>query len=1650
MSMGAGGVAAGVGGNGGASGGVQYPVVRRNGAADVQRTLDGDGLYDGWEVFYGLDPQDPSDASLDPDGDGLSNREEWTFGTAPDNPDTDGDGLSDGEEAAKRLLVSDDALFRWLDTSGGLDLTASLSGLDDGTVSARLPFPVVFGGRPLPWLSANANGLLAWYSEPDQNVGGAWSNTALTNTAAYGPCGLRLAAFWDDLRFYPALGSALTLADVATNGMRYGVVEYRDVGFHSGGATTNNLVSFQVVFEEGVSNRVSILFKEAQGYGDGQGATLAARTRTQGLSYAFNVPGSVHPALALDYVFGLGTDPTNPDTDNDGLDDGEEIALGTDPFDADTDGDGLEDGEEIELGTDPLDPDTDADGMSDGWEVDHDDEFDPLDSADGLSDVDGDGLSFAAEYLTYYTDPNDWDTDGDGLSDGAEVALGSNPLKWDSDSDGLSDGEEIELCTDPNDADTDGDGVSDGWEATHGMFDPLDSADGLADWDDDGLSNADEINVYETDYLDADTDGDGIGDGDEVDYDNGDGWTDPLDADSDDDGILDGEELQLGTNPCNPDSDDDGCPDGWEVLYGFGPLDGDDPSKTADPDGDHIPNLREAALGTNPFEKDTDGDGLDDNEEAGWIGGSSVPVFENVTSVGTNLLSLISDWDQGSTLLPLPFPVDIQGVACSNIRVRINGYLELYRTQAYDPQLTLDAFYDDLQAYPALGSAITLADITTNGTRWCVIEYKDMGFYSGGASTNHVVSFQVVFQEGVADIAFVSFQKAIGRGDGRYATLSAATPRTKLERSYRQATVFPGLSLAYHLGTGTNLLAADSDGDGLSDPEEVALGTNPLAFDTDGDGLPDAWEHAQPGFDPTVDNDGDADPDDDGLSNAEEYLNGTDPNNSDTDGDGDTDGAEVAQGSDPNDASDSGQPPEGTVDIPFHIYGDWAAWEMTVEGRDADARVLRLSTAHAGDSDTQILKLRYGNSYRITLSWRGSDPHRDPYWYCWEAQIGGLPNEQTFASYSATRKRGVAEVSGGNNFIVENADGLLTSHVHTRDGSGGNIAEGKEAILHVLKSDLVPDRNRDRVITPDEAYSATPLRMWVNDDNDSGDISEGDSDVPGQGQNWYSLTSNNSQDDKVNGKSDLLDFFPVWIDAGEALQKIESILGSSGNIKMRLRQGDEALAGICTTLTTNNAGAFLVSDQPDYSAATTYKIPAKGAALPAAFVNALRADPAKGILLLEGRNASTQPLVLELIREGELVCELSMPLSVSPVEEMFEQVNLRNGSASVKHGNALPPTNGKNVVFLHGFKVDEKGSRAWGSEMFKRLWQSGSNARFHNIDWRGDEGVAFGSGSGINYQGNVFNALQAALDLRTYVNGISGGRIVLAHSLGNMVVSAAIGKYGMDADKYFMLNAAVPAEAFDVSLFDPSPDNVMAHEDWQSTTNIAWSAKYHELFTAPDARRNLTWKGFFANVPSRTELYNYHSGTDAADGDEVLQLFAGTPTSIEGHLFGQYAWHKQETHKGRGALDPAGTSWAGWGFEEPSYTFLNPLIYTNNPPTQVEILDMMRRFPLFAQKPLEMFQPSIGIPARDEILANGIPALSGPVGSRKITIIQGNPQANDARGTDMNDSQWKNGWPSAGHGGDYASRWLHSDLKNVAFPFNCRVFIDLVDKGDMK
>ncbi len=214
--------------------------------------------------------------------------------------------------------------------------------------------------------------------------------------------------------------------------------------------------------------------------GDGSGIIYClgvenapAGTGTQWYTLGGSFFRNGHPDRDQDYLdefteATLGIDETDNDCDSDQLLDGIELFIHhTDPLDEDTDDDTVNDYDEVYFGTDPTKPDSDYDGLSDRFELDYGtDPWNP--------DTDGDELLDGEEWYTYGSNPLLSDTDGDGLDDWEEVNLGddgyiTSVTDNDTDDDSLLDGEEVTLYgTNPIDADTDDDTILDGEEVIAG------------------------------------------------------------------------------------------------------------------------------------------------------------------------------------------------------------------------------------------------------------------------------------------------------------------------------------------------------------------------------------------------------------------------------------------------------------------------------------------------------------------------------------------------------------------------------------------------------------------------------------------------------------------------------------------------------------------------------------------------------------------------------------------------------------------------------------------------------------------------------------------------------------------------------------------------------------------------------------------------------------------------------------------------------------------------------------------------------------------------------------------------------------------------------------------------------------------------------
>ncbi|MGM0509940.1 MAG: hypothetical protein ACQESD_02280 [Thermoplasmatota archaeon] len=169
------------------------------------------------------------------------------------------------------------------------------------------------------------------------------------------------------------------------------------------------------------------------------------------------------------------TDPKNPDSDSDGLSDGDEYFIyNTNPNKYDTDDDFIRDKDEIKKYlTDPLKKDTDGDKLSDHEEIF---EFfsDPnvkddflYEAKKSLSGDDGLLDEIEMDYLRLIS-KNEHNTNNqimeyDFHKDGI-ITLEELAKSRDEDSDGLITAKENLIGTDPMDEDTDKDGLLDGWE----------------------------------------------------------------------------------------------------------------------------------------------------------------------------------------------------------------------------------------------------------------------------------------------------------------------------------------------------------------------------------------------------------------------------------------------------------------------------------------------------------------------------------------------------------------------------------------------------------------------------------------------------------------------------------------------------------------------------------------------------------------------------------------------------------------------------------------------------------------------------------------------------------------------------------------------------------------------------------------------------------------------------------------------------------------------------------------------------------------------------------------------------------------------------------------------------------------------------------
>jgi len=594
-------------------------VSQLDGTNPNKNDTDDDGLEDGMEIIaYNTNPKD-DDTDGDTLKDGLENNN-CNYGennnqcTDPTKSDTDDDGLSDNDEIViygtdpVDLDTDDDGLADGVETNTGTYVDVNDTGTDplnDDTDSDR-----VNDGEEINQYNGDP-----FTNDTDGD------NIDDYNETLYGTKLNNIDSDDDEINDYDEIsnciygmnstGSQCTSAingDSDNDGLDDGE-EINNYGTDPRDSDCDN---------DGLTDKQEVMGWNESNINHGYGATDPLDDDSDNGNVRdgteLNVDNTNPHDAGDDFVLAL-------DEDNDGLSNGEEQIRGTNPLNPDTDGDLLPDGYEVNtVGSDPTTNDTDGDNLTDYWE--HNFTF----TLPNDPDSDDDGLNDGKEVNETGTDPFKPDTDDDGLWDKFELEYGGiSPLDEDSDNDGLEDGAEInDYGTNPLLKDTDGDTLEDADEVNN-----LTSNPNKNDTDDDGLLDPDEI-IQTTGIDNPDSDADGVNDGVEV-YDcsygeNNNQCTNPKEEDSDSDGIDDGDEISIGSNPMKLDTDNDGLNDYWEYqrsleLRPYSPINNDTDDDgledgDEDLDGDGLTNLEELNIhGTNPLNSDTDEDTLGDGDE---------------------------------------------------------------------------------------------------------------------------------------------------------------------------------------------------------------------------------------------------------------------------------------------------------------------------------------------------------------------------------------------------------------------------------------------------------------------------------------------------------------------------------------------------------------------------------------------------------------------------------------------------------------------------------------------------------------------------------------------------------------------------------------------------------------------------------------------------------------------------------------------------------------------------------------------------------------------------------------------------------------------------------------------------------------------------
>lgn len=341
-------------------------------------------------------------------------------------------------------------------------------------------------------------------------------------------------------------------------------------------------------------------------------------------------------------------------------------------------------------------------------------------------------------------------------------------------------------------------------------------------------------------------------------------------------------------------------------------------------------------------------------------------------------------------------------------------------------------------------------------------------------------------------------------------------------------------------------------------------------------------------------------------------------------------------------------------------------------------------------------------------------------------------------------------------------------------------------------------------------------------------------------------------------------------------------------------------------------------------------------------------------------------------------------------------------------------------------------------------------ARFVGVTWHG--------ATGLDYHKAVYQAFQTGNVLASNLSFTGGADVTIAaHSLGNMVVSHAIQSGGYSPSRYYMINAAVPIEAYDLSNVDAAQRTAMVEDDWKTRDARFYAANWHQLFSATpaDHRNELSWKNRFGQVRQQFEIHNFYSpGEDVvANVPETDTAAVGATILNQGFNFTRGAWKAQELVKGVAWTTSLVSLFmergqGGWDADL-AYLFTSNASITNEQLKTRPFFDEFKEDDLISADPVIASAKAGEAKVQYDLLARGLPALSYAAAANRLSSLD---LFSPPRNFNMEaEGRTQNQWPTEGHDNDDTrGRWLHSDFKNAALPYVYQMYEAMIAKGSLE